>query len=120
MATLSSTKIVEMLSRSADTISEQVQKIASLEAVVESMRREKRAESLLDTMEARGVAGRIEGSTRQEKVASLSNRNLDVVEEALDLHPDNGGLFETTDRPAPGGVSAAEGRLLSELLSTAN
>ncbi len=115
---LDSGRIVDVLARARDLITEQAEKIASLQGDNTRLQHEKRAEALLDTMEARGLAGRVEGSTRQEKIASLSSRNLDVVEQALDLNTTTGGMFDTTDRPAPGSSSAAEGRLLAELLTT--
>lgn len=118
MNKLSAANVVDLLDRAAAEIRALNEKVASLEADAAERQQTERAEMLLSTMENRNLAGRIEGTTRQEKIASLKNRNLDVVEQALDLRPESNGLFDLSDRPGNAGVSAAEARLMAELTTT--
>lgn len=115
MNKLSAADVVNLLDRAKEEIRELSEKVASLEADAAERQQTERAEMLLSNMESRNLAGRIEGNTRQEKIANLKNRNLDVVEQALDLRPESNGLFDLAERPGNAGLSAAEARLMAEL-----
>lgn len=115
MEKLNAADVADLLDRANQRISELSEKIASYEVDAAEQRQTARAESLLSDMESRNIAGRIEGTSRQEKIANLKNRNLDVVEQALELRPESVGLFDLADRPGHSGMSAAEARLMAEL-----
>lgn len=115
MEKLSSADIASLLERTRGTIAHLSEENSRLTKEAQNREQRDRASALLDKLEARNLSDRISGATRQEKIASLADRDLRVMEQAMELQPEAAGSWDAVPTPSLSSRSSADARLLQEL-----
>lgn len=101
MVKLSSTQVKSLMKEASETLKKLASDNIKLEEKLAFYQRKERCEKIADLMSERGVKSEL---SREEKVAELmgSNKNLDVIEEAVLLDSDQIKIASLSDKTASG------------------